>query len=69
MRRLCCWKEMRMMTKPVVSRDLKVEDIRKIRGYNSLRHIQMSLKEIMEDARRGAAIVLERLKKQEKLSL
>jgi len=51
------------MTKPVVSKDFNVEDIQKIREYNSLRHIQMSPKEIIEDTRKGAAIVLERLKK------
>lgn len=49
------------MTKPVVSKDFNLEDIRKIREYNSLRHIQMTHEEIIEDNRKGAAVVLELL--------
>ena len=37
------------MMKPVVSKDFNLEDIRKIREYNSLRHIQMTHEEIIED--------------------
>jgi hypothetical protein len=47
--------------KPVVSKDFNLEDIRKIREYNSLRHIQMTHEEIIEDNRKGAAVVLELL--------
>ena len=49
------------MTKPMVSKDFNLEDIRKIREYNSLRHIQMTPEEIIEDNRKGAAVVLELL--------
>ncbi len=57
------------MTKPVVSKDFNLEDIRKIREYNSLRHVQMTPKEIMEDTRKGVAMVLERLQQSEKVSV
>ena len=49
------------MTKPMVSKDFNLEDIRKIREYNYLRHIQMTPEEIIEDNRKGAAVVLELL--------
>jgi hypothetical protein len=42
------------MNKPVVSEKFDVEDIRKIREYNSLRHINMTPAEIVEDTRRGS---------------
>ncbi|MEZ3434247.1 MAG: hypothetical protein K1W34_06440 [Lachnospiraceae bacterium] len=57
------------MTKPIISKNFNLEDIRKIREYNSLRHIQMTPKEIIEDTRRGAAVVLERLRQSEKASV
>lgn len=47
------------MSEPVVSERFDVEDIRKIREYNSLRHIQMTPEEIIEDTKKGA----ERIKK------
>ena len=60
---------MRMMTKPIASKDFNLEDIRKIREYNSLRHVQMTPKEIIEDTRQGADMVLEKLQKSEKMSV
>ena len=48
-----------MMSEPVVSKRFDVEDIRKIREYNSLRHIQMTPEEIIADTKKGA----ERIKK------
>lgn len=57
------------MTKPMVSKDFNLEDIRKIREYNSLRHVQMTPSEIIEDIRKGAAVVLERLQQSEKVSV
>lgn len=57
------------MTKPIVSKDFNLEDIRKIREYNSLRHVQMTPGEIIEDTRKGAAIVLEKLRKIEQVKL
>lgn len=47
--------------KPEVSEKFTVEDIRKIREYNSLRHVKMSPKEIIEDTRKGAQPVLRML--------
>lgn len=47
------------MSEPVVSEKFDVEDIRKIREYNSLRHIQMTPEEIIADTKKGA----ERIKK------
>ena len=58
-----------MMTKPIVSKDFNLEDIRKIREYNSLRHVKMTPKEIIEDTRQGADMVLEKLQKSEKVSV
>ncbi len=57
------------MTKPIASKDFHLEDIRKIRKYNSLRHVQMTPGEIIEDTRKGAAVVLERLRQSEKVSV
>ncbi len=57
------------MTKPVVSKDFNLEDIRKIREYNSLRHVQMTPREIIEDTRKGAAMVLKKLGKMEQVGL
>lgn len=49
------------MMKPIVSDNFTVEDIRKIREYNSLRHVKMSPKEIVDDTRKGAESVLKML--------
>lgn len=49
------------MTKPMMSDSFNVEDIRKIREYNSLRHVKMSPKEIVDDTRKGAEPVLKML--------
>ena len=40
------------MNKPTVSERFDVEDIRKIREYNSLRHIKMTPAEIVEDSKK-----------------
>jgi hypothetical protein len=50
------------MMKPVVSKSFNLEDIRKIREYNSLRHVQMGPEEIIEDIRKGAEIMLEKIR-------
>lgn len=55
--------------KPAVSRSFNLEDIRKIREYNSLRHVQMDPEEIIEDIHRGAEIVLERIRQSEKVNV
>lgn len=53
-----------MMTEPTVSKRFDVEDIRRIREYNSLRHIKMTPEEIIEDTKRGAERVMELLQKE-----
>lgn len=45
----------------MMSDSFNVEDIRKIREYNSLRHVKMSPKEIVDDTRKGAEPVLKML--------
>ncbi len=40
-----------MMSEPEVSERFDVDDIRKIREYNSLRHIQMTPEEIIADTK------------------
>lgn len=55
---------MMTMNKPVVSERFDVEDIRKVREYNSLRHINMTPAEIVEDIKNGAAEILAHLKKE-----
>ena len=57
------------MMKPVVSKDFNLEDIRKIREYNSLRHIQMTPEEMIEDNRKGATVVLELLQQSGKVDI
>ena len=57
------------MMKPVVSKDFNLEDIRKIREYNSLRHVQMTPEEMIEDNRKGAAVVLELLQQSGKVDI
>ena len=57
------------MTKLIVSNDFNLEDIQKIREYNSLRHVQMTPREIIEDARKGVSVILERLRQSEKASV
>ena len=42
------------MNEPIVSDKFDIEDIRKIREYNSLRHIQMTPDEIIADTKKGA---------------
>ena len=39
-------------SEPVISEKFDVENLRKIREYNSLRHIQMTSEEIIADARK-----------------
>ena len=46
------------MNKLIVSERFDVDDIRKIREYNSLRHINMTPAEIVEETKKGAAEIL-----------
>ena len=43
-----------MMNEPVISKNFDVEDIRKVREYNSMRHIKMTAEEIIDDTKKGA---------------
>ena len=40
------------MTEPIESKKFDVEDIRKIREYNSLRHIKMTPEEIIAETKK-----------------
>ena len=53
-----------MATEPIVSKKFDVEDIRRIREYNSLRHIKMTPEEIIADTKRGAERIKELLQKE-----
>ena len=43
------------MSEPIVSERFDVNDIRKIREYNSMRHIKMTPDEVIADTKKGAA--------------
>lgn len=45
-----------------ISEKFDIKDIRTIRKYNSLRYINMTSKEIVEDTRKGAADLLGKMK-------
>lgn len=49
------------MSKPEISSRFDVNDIRKIREYNSLRHIHMTPEEIIAETQAGAEKVLRML--------
>ena len=51
---------MENLKKPEISRRFDVDDIRKIRDYNSQRHSQMTRKEIVEDIRASAEEVIKK---------
>ena len=57
------------MNKPIVSERFDVDDIRKVHEYNSLRHINMTPAEIVEDTKKGAAVILERLQERRALKI
>ena len=46
--------------KPEISSRFDVDDIRKIRDYNSQRHSQMTRQEIVDDIHKGAEEVIKR---------
>ena len=49
------------MDKPIVSARFDLEDIRRIRDYNSMRHAAMTHAEIIADTHEGAAALLQEL--------
>jgi hypothetical protein len=50
------------MNKPEISERFDVDDIRKIREYNSMRHINMTPEEIVADTKKGSERVMKMLK-------
>ena len=54
-----------MMTEPIVSKRFDVEDIRKIREYNALRHIKMTPEEIISDTKKGAERIMKLLQREQ----
>lgn len=46
---------------PELSPRFDADDIRKLREYNSLRHIKMTTKEIIEETRTATAAIIEQL--------
>lgn len=57
---------MMAMKEPILSERFDVDDIRKIREYNAERYKNMTTEEIISDTRKGAEVVMERLKKMKK---
>lgn len=51
------------MKKPTVSDFFNVEDIRKVREYNSLRHARMNAEDIVDDTKKGAMELLSEMKR------
>ena len=49
------------MSKPEISSKFDVDDIRKVREYNSLRHIHMAPKEIISETQAGAEMLMQML--------
>ena len=50
-----------IMSKPEISSRFDVDDIRKIREYNSLRHIHMTPEEIIAETQAGAEKIMRML--------
>ena len=55
-----------MATEPIVSKKFDMEDIRRIREYNSLRHIKMTPEEIIADTKKGAERIMELLQEEQR---
>ena len=51
------------MTKPILSPRFDVEDIQKLREYNSMRHIKMSPSEIVAETKNATTEIIKRLMK------
>ena len=58
-----------MMNKPDISSRFDVDDIRKIREYNSLRHIHMTPDEIIEETQAGAEKVMRMLEQRKPMKV
>ncbi|WP_296844894.1 hypothetical protein [Treponema sp.] len=55
--------KMTELKKPVLSPRFDVDDIQKLREYNSLRHIRMTPEEIIAETRAATAEIIEQLLK------
>ena len=53
-------RKMNEIKKPEISSRFDVEDIRRIRDYNSQRHSKMTRSEIVEDIRKGAEEIIQK---------
>ena len=52
-----------LLKKSELSPNFTIDDIRKLRDYNSLRHINMTANEINEDSRQNVELFHERMAK------
>lgn len=57
------------MSEPVVSERFDVDDIRKIREYNSLRHLQMTPEEIIADTKKGSERIRKMLQERKSMKV
>ena len=58
-----------IMSKPEVSSKFDVDDIRKIREYNSRRHIHMTPKEIIAETQAGAEKLMQMLEQRKAMKV
>ncbi|MBR5097014.1 MAG: hypothetical protein IK094_07925 [Treponema sp.] len=56
-------KDTTKIKEPELSPRFDVEDIRRLREYNSLRHINMTAAEIVAETRKATAVIVDRLMK------
>ena len=56
------------MEKPVLSSDFTMEDIRKLRDYNSSRHATMTVEEIKEDLRPSVERFIKHMSERKQIS-
>jgi len=54
------------MEKPILSPDFTMEDLHKLREYNSLRHINMSTDDLVADINKGASEMQEQIEQMRK---
>ena len=58
-----------IMSKPEISNRFDVDDIRKIREYNSLRHIHMTPEEIIAETQAGAEKIMRMLEQRKPMKV
>ena len=46
------------MTKPIISKNFTLDDIRNLRDYNSKRHLKMSTDELIKEGERSMSLFL-----------